>query len=99
MGIACNGFALVCGISMNGGTASCTKKHGARASNHRMNATISKNPLPKLMFTVAETATMLSVSEKTVYRLVKRGVLVTPLEIRTKLITATSIEMLAGVSR
>jgi hypothetical protein len=64
-----------------------------------MNAPRPKNSLPKLMFTVPETATMLSISHKTVYRLLKRGVLKAPVEIRTKLITAASIESFTGTSR
>ena len=51
------------------------------------------------MFTVHEAATMLSISEKTVYRLIKRGELKAPTAIRTKLITAASIEVFAGLTR
>lgn len=51
------------------------------------------------MFTVHETATMLSISEKTVYRLLKKGELKAPAAIRTKLITAASVELFAGMTR
>lgn len=51
--------------------------------------------LPKLLYAVSETAAMLSVSEKTVYRLIKRGFLKAPLELRHKKITAASIKAFA----
>ena len=50
------------------------------------------------MFTVHEAASMLSMSEKTVYRLIKRGDLRASPAIRTKLITAASIELFAGLT-
>ncbi len=50
------------------------------------------------MFTVHETATMLSISEKTVYRLIQRGELKAPKAVRTKRITAASIEVFAGLT-
>ena len=84
---------------MDVGTATAALKRFARATNQRMNLPKPKSPLPKLMFTVHEAATMLSISEKTVYRLIKRGELKAPTAIRTKLITAASIELFAGLTR
>ena len=71
----------------------------ARASKRQMNSTKPKSLLPKLMFTVHETATMLSISKKTVYRLIQRGELKAPKAVRTKRITAASIEVFAGLTR
>lgn len=48
--------------------------------------------LPKLCFTIKETAYMLSVSEKTVRRFLERGLLKSSHALRTKLITRESIE-------
>ena len=84
---------------MDVGTATAAIKRLARATNHRMNLPKTKSPLPKLMFTVHETATMLSISEKTVYRLIQRGELKAPKAVRTKRITAASIEVFAGLTR
>ena len=49
----------------------------------------------KLLYTVSDAAAMLSVSEKTVYRLIKRGLLRAPIELRHKRITAASIRAFA----
>lgn len=49
----------------------------------------------RLLFTVAEAAAMLSVSEKTVYRLIRRGYLKAPTQLRHKKITAASIKAFA----
>jgi excisionase family DNA binding protein len=51
------------------------------------------------MFTVPEVATMLSISEKTVYRLLQRGILKAPAAVGHKLITASSIESFVGETR
>lgn len=48
--------------------------------------------LPKLLFTIRETAYLLSVSEKSVRRFLERGLLQTSKALRTKLITRESIE-------
>jgi hypothetical protein len=48
--------------------------------------------LPKLQFTIKETAYMLSVSEKSVRRFLQRGLLKTSKALRTKRITGESIE-------
>ena len=83
---------------MNDGTATAALKRFARATNYRMKLPKTKSLLPKLMFTVHEAASMLSMSEKTVYRLIKRGDLRASTAIRTKLITAASIELFAGLT-
>jgi len=54
--------------------------------------------LPKLTYTVPETAMMLSMSEKTVYRLLQRGQLKSLATIRHKLIMVSSIKVFAGVT-
>lgn len=46
---------------------------------------------PKLLFTLAETASLLSISTKTVRRLLERDLLKTNPALRTKLITRNSI--------
>jgi excisionase family DNA binding protein len=51
--------------------------------------------LPRLLYTVSEAAAMLSVSEKTIYRLINRGYLKAPSELRHKKITAASIKAFA----
>jgi hypothetical protein len=51
--------------------------------------------LPKLLFTLKDTAEILSVSEKSVRRLLNRGQLKTSPALRTKLITRESIESFA----
>ena len=48
--------------------------------------------LPRLAYTVEETARMLSVSEKTVYRLIERGLLKSSGALRHKRIAHTEIE-------
>jgi len=61
-----------------------------------MNEPKDIQPLERLIYTVAETAVMLQVSQKTVYRLIKRGLLRAPSEIRHKRITAASLKAFAG---
>ena len=51
-----------------------------------------KGDLPKLLYTIKETAYVLGVSVKTVRRLLERGLLKTSHAIRTKLITRESID-------
>jgi hypothetical protein len=51
-----------------------------------------KQDLPKLLYTIRETAYILSVSEKSVRRFLERGLLKTSQALRTKLITRESIE-------
>jgi len=59
---------------------------------------VYKSELPRLCFTVKETAEMLgNVSDKTVYRLLKRGKLEAPSALRHKLITAASIQAFIGL--
>ena len=48
--------------------------------------------LPHLAFSVKETAKILGISQKTVYRLIRRGLLNTSLALRTKLIAKSEIE-------
>ena len=48
--------------------------------------------LPRLAFSVKETAGMLGINQKTVYRLICRGLLNTSLALRTKLIAKSEIE-------
>ena len=48
--------------------------------------------LPRLAFSVKETAEILGISQKTVYRLICRGLLNTSLALRTKLIAMSEIE-------
>jgi hypothetical protein len=55
----------------------------------------SKFDLPKLLFTIKQTAYMLSVSEKSVRRFLERGLLKSSPALRTKLITRESIEAFA----
>jgi hypothetical protein len=50
------------------------------------------NRLPKLLYTIKDTAYLLSVSEKSVRRFLERGLLQTSKALRTKLITRESIE-------
>lgn len=95
---SCNESIGDLGRSVNVGTATAALKRFARATIHQMNLPKTKSPLPKLMFTVHETATMLSISEKTVYRLIQRGELKAPKAVRTKRITAASIEVFAGLT-
>jgi hypothetical protein len=59
---------------------------------------ISKALLPKLLFTLKETAYILSVSEKSVRRFLERGLLKTNPSLRTKLITRESIEVFAKMT-
>jgi len=49
----------------------------------------------RLLIPVCETAAMLSVSEKTVYRLIKRGLLKAPRALRHKMVTTSSIRAFA----
>jgi hypothetical protein len=51
--------------------------------------------LPKLLYTIKETAAMLSVSEKSVRRLLERGLLKSSAALRIKLISRESIEAFA----
>jgi len=48
--------------------------------------------LPRLAFSVKETAGILGISEKTVHRLICRGLLKSSLALRTKLIAKSEIE-------
>ena len=48
--------------------------------------------LPRLAFSVKETAGIFGISQKTVYRLICRGLLNTSLALRTKLIAKSEIE-------
>jgi excisionase family DNA binding protein len=48
--------------------------------------------MPRLAFSVKETAELLGISQKTVYRLICRGLLNTSLTLRTKLIARSEIE-------
>lgn len=59
---------------------------------------IELTTLPKRTYTVPEAATMLSVSAKTVYRLLQRGHLKALTTVRHKLITTSSIRALADVT-
>jgi len=56
-----------------------------------------KSSLPKLFFNIKEAAFMLSVSEKSVRRLLERGLLKSSPALRIKLITKDSIEAFAGI--
>ena len=51
-----------------------------------------KHDLPKLLFTIRETAYILGVSEKSVRRFLERGLLKASHALRIKLITRESIE-------
>ncbi len=57
-----------------------------------------KVQLPKLLFTLKETAYILSVSVKSVRRFLERGLLKTNPALRTKLITRESIEAFAKMT-
>jgi Helix-turn-helix domain len=52
----------------------------------------TENKPIKLLYTIKDTAHILSVSEKSVRRFLERGLLKTSLALRTKLITRESIE-------
>lgn len=52
----------------------------------------SENQPSKLLYTIKDTAHILSVSEKSVRRFLERGLLKTSHALRTKLITRESIE-------
>jgi len=54
--------------------------------------------LPKLLYTIREAAQMLSVSEKTIRRLLERGLLKSNPALRVKLITAESIQAFAAMT-
>jgi len=54
-----------------------------------------KNVLTKLLYTIAETAEILSISIKSVRRLLERGLLKANPALRVKLITRESIETFA----
>lgn len=54
--------------------------------------TQSPIPLPRLAYTMRETATMLGVNYQTVYRLSKRGLLKSSGHLRTKLFAVSEIE-------
>ena len=69
----------------------------AQAANHKMDSLKEPTILPKLTYTVPETAKMLSMSQKTVYRLLQRGHLKALATIRHKLILASSIKVFAEV--
>ena len=58
----------------------------------------SQFELPKLFFTIKETAYMLSVSEKSVRRFLDRGLLKCSKALRTKLITRESIDAFAKMT-
>ena len=49
-------------------------------------------PLPRLAYTMQETAAILGVSYITVHRLIRRGLIKSSAALRTKLIPATEIE-------
>jgi excisionase family DNA binding protein len=55
------------------------------------NSVSSKTELPRLAYTMAETAKILGVSYITVHRLIKRGLLKSSTALRHKLIPATEI--------
>jgi hypothetical protein len=57
-----------------------------------------KMPLPRLLYTIKETAYMLGVSEKSVRRFLQRGLLKTNPTTRTKIITAASIQAFAKMT-
>lgn len=63
-----------------------------------MNHTKHSPATTKLMYTVNEAATLLSLSNKTVYRLLKRGLLKSHSAIRHKRITEASIRSFAGAA-
>jgi len=54
--------------------------------------TSDKPALPRLAYTMRETAAILGVNYQTVYRLLKRGLLKSSSALRTKLIPGTEIE-------
>lgn len=56
------------------------------------------NELPKLLYTIKDTARILSMSEKSVRRLLDRGLLKSSKALRTKLITAESIRNFASIT-
>ncbi len=55
-------------------------------------------PLGKLLFTIKEAAQILSVSEKSVRRLIERGLLQTNPALRVKLLTRESVEAFAKMT-
>jgi len=60
--------------------------------NRTANNVGENQQLPKLLFTIKETAYVLGVSEKSVRRFLERGLLQTSKALRTKLITLESIQ-------
>jgi excisionase family DNA binding protein len=71
------------------------KNNTGRAAASKSKATATQNPttpLPRLAFTMAETAEILGVSYITVHRLLKRGKLRASDAIRNKVIPRTEIE-------
>jgi hypothetical protein len=56
------------------------------------------NSLPRLFFTIKQTAYMLSVSEKSVRRFLERGLLKSHPALRTKLITRESIDAFTKIT-
>lgn len=63
-----------------------------------MNSLKEPTTLPKLTYTVPEAAKMLSVSGKTVYRLLQRGHLKAIPAVRHKLIMSSSIRIFVGLA-
>ena len=63
-----------------------------------MNESKEQQPLERLVYTVAETAAMLQVSQKTVYRLINEKELTAASKIRHKRITASSLKAFAGAA-
>jgi hypothetical protein len=64
--------------------------------NEVLTITERKNTeLPRLLYNIRDTAQLLSVSEKSVRRLLERGLLKSSHALRTKLITRESIELFA----
>ena len=56
------------------------------------NAGTPREPLPRLAYTVEETAKILGISRKSVYRLLNRGLLRSSGSLRSKVIPKTEIE-------
>ena len=78
--------------AQNIGTNIIGKRGGRELKLPYLPMTQSQHHLPKLLYTIAEAAYILAVSQKTIRRLLERGLLTSSNAIRTKLITWQSIE-------
>lgn len=73
-------------------------KHHTMDIAHENNKRKASDSLAKLLYTIKDTAQILSMSEKSVRRLLERGLLKASPALRVKLITRESIEGFAKIT-